>query len=117
MDLQEQVRRDDVYDRITKINDELNNLGVFPSLVWVWAWSNVLDKIDAYYPGSGEYSVINPKFSQKDIWDMFWDQADKNGFTLEYGPESLDDHIFDWMFANDILIAEEEDDDTRTETT
>jgi hypothetical protein len=106
MDLLEQTRRDDVYTRITAIINELTNLGASPSLVWTWAWNNVTDQLDCYTPDSGETLVVNPNMTEKDVWDLFWDQADKNGFTLEYGVEDLHEHVFDWMLENDILIED-----------
>lgn len=109
LDLQEKTRRDDVYNDINQIIDQLNNLSVFPSLVWVWAWDNVKYKLDYYRAESGEDWILDPKMTEKDVWDLFWDQADKNGFTLEYGVESLDEHVFDWMIDNDILIENTEE--------
>ena len=74
--------------------------------MWTWAWNNVTDQLDYYTPDSGEELVVNPKMTEKDVWDLFWDQADKNGFTLEYGVEDLNEHVFDWMLENDILIED-----------
>lgn len=118
MDLLEQTRRDDVYARMTKTVNSLNDLGVFPALVWLWAWDAVLTKLDYYQPDCGEYFCVNPKFTEKDVWDLFWDQADKMGFTLEYGTEMLDESVFDWMMDNDILIEDglDEEDDVVVES-
>ena len=109
LDLQEQTRRDDVYNDINKIVDSLNNLSVFPSLVWVYTWDIIKDKLDYYSPESGEEYVTNPKFTEKDVWDMFWEDADKNGFSLEYGSEDLHDAVYDWMTERQIIIYGEED--------
>jgi hypothetical protein len=38
LDLQEQTRRDDVYNDLNKIVDQLTALPVFPSLLWVWTF-------------------------------------------------------------------------------
>ena len=115
MDLQEQTRRNDTYVEINRIIDAIGQLSVFPSLTWVYTWDIVKDKLDYYHADNGEDTIINPKFTEKDIWDLFWDQADKNGFTLEFGVEDLHDHVYDWMAENDILIdyseLDEEDED------
>ena len=111
MDLQEQTRRDDTYEKINQITEQLNNLDVFPSLVWVYTWDIVKDKLDYYSPDSGEPYVINLKFTEKDVWDMFWEDADKNGFSLEYGTEDLHEAVFDWMSNKDIIILDESTDD------
>ena len=105
MDLQEATRIDDVYQDINEIVDKLNDLSVFPSLVWVYAWDVVRDQLDYYHSDSGEDYVVNNKLTQKDVWNMFWKDADKNGFTLEYGAESLHVGVFDWMVYSEIIIA------------
>ena len=108
------VRRDQVYTDINDIVDRLNNLNVFPSLVWVYAWDVVKNQLDYYHGDSGEDYVVNNKFTEKDVWDMFWNDADKNGFTLEYGAEALHEGAFDWMIDSDIIISsddQEEDED------
>ena len=109
LDLQEATRRDDTYNDINLIIDQISNLSVFPSLTWVYTWDIVKDKLDNYFPGSGESYIVNPKMTEKDVWDLFWIQADRNGFTLEYGLEDLHDHVFDWMMENDILIEDTEE--------
>lgn len=111
MDLQEATRIDDVYQDINEIVDKLNDLSVFPSLVWVYAWDVVRDQLDYYHSDSGEDYVVNNKLTQKDVWNMFWKDADKNGFTLEYGAESLHEGVFDWMLDSDIIIARDEQDE------
>ena len=106
-----EVRRDKVYEDINLIVDSLQNLNVFPSLVWVYTWDIVKERLDYYSPDSGEYYVTNNKFTEKDVWDMFWEDADKNGFSLEYGTEDLHEAVFDWMTGRDILIDVEESED------
>ena len=111
LDLQEQTRRDDVYIRINEIVDKLTNLGVYPSLAWLYTWDIAKDKLDYYSTESNDSYVTNDKFTEKDVWDMFWEDADKNGFTLEYGTEDLHEAVFDWMIDRDILISNEENSD------
>lgn len=107
-----EVRRDKVYEDINLIVDSLQNLDVFPSLVWVYTWDIVKDKLDYYSPDSGEYYVTNNKFTEKDVWDMFWEDADRNGFSLEYGTEDVHEAVFDWMLGRNIIIdLEEEEED------
>ena len=109
LDLLEQTRRDRNYEEINKIVDSLQNLSVFPSLMWLWSWDIVKDKLDYYSPESGEDWVTNDKLTEKDVWDMFWEDADKNGFSLEYGSESLHEAVFDWMLDRDIIVTLDED--------
>lgn len=109
LDLQEKTIRDDAYIEINKIVDSLSNLSVFPSLTWVYTWDIVKDKLDYYSPVSGEPYLTNSKFTQKDVWDMFWEDADKNGFSLEYGTEGLHESVFDWMLERDIIVVLDDD--------
>lgn len=109
MDELDVARRDRNYEEVNKIVDSLSNLSVFPSLVWVYTWDIVKDKLDYYYGDSGESYVTSSKFTEKDVWDMFWEDADKNGFSLEYGTEDLHEAVFDWMLARDILIDIDEE--------
>lgn len=117
LDLLEQTRRDDVYVRINELVEKLGDLGVFPSLVWLWTWDIVKYQLDYYFEDSGESYVTNPKFTEKDVWDMFWTDADKNGFTLEYGAEDLQEAVFDWMLDRDILVTLEEEEEDGNDTT
>jgi hypothetical protein len=110
MDLQEQTRRNDAYEQLNKLIDGLKEVNAFPPLVWLWTWDMVKDRLDYYSPESGEEYVTNPKLSEKDVFDLFWQDADKNGFSLEYGLESLDEAIFDWMLDRDIIVEIEEED-------
>jgi hypothetical protein len=109
LDLLEQTRRDDVYIRINEIVDKLGNLGAYPSLVWVYTWDIVKDKLDYYSEEAGEECVTNSNLTEKDVWDLFWEDADKNGFSLEYGAEDLHEAVFDWMLERDIIINLEDE--------
>ena len=109
------VRRDKTYADINEIVDRLNDLNVFPSLVWVYAWDVVRDQLDYYHGDSGEDYVVNDKLTQKEVWDMFWNDADKNGFTLEYGASDLHEGVFDWMLESDIIIARDDQDEDEDE--
>lgn len=111
MDEIEIVRRDRNYEVLNKLIDGMSELSVFPSLVWLWSWDIVKDNLDSYSPDSGESYITNPKLTEKDVWDMFWEDADKNGFTLEYGSEQMHEDVFDWMISRDILVEEEEVED------
>jgi len=110
MDLQDEVRVNDIYEKLTGIVNQISDLDVFPSLVWVWTWDVVMDKYKNYQEAGAydEDHVIDPKLSLKDIFTMFWEDADKNGFSLEYGTEDLDEAVLDWMIDRDILIMIED---------
>jgi hypothetical protein len=115
-DLQDETRMWDIYDKLQTISALITDLPVFPSLVWVWTWDIVVDKYKNHLENVDDEYVIKPGLEMHDIFKMFWEDADKNGFTLEYGTEDLDEHIWDWMIDRDIVIPvedleEEEDED------
>jgi hypothetical protein len=99
----------DVYRDISIIIDKITELPVFPSLVWVWTWDVLVSMYKDYLPEVDDEYVIT--MSLEDIWALFWEQADKNGFTLEYGTEDLTEHIRDWMIDQNILVSIEEEGD------
>ena len=109
LDLQEQTRRDDAYVQLNKLIDGLKEVNAFPPLVWLWVWDMVKDRLDMYSEPSQEDYVTNSNLTEKEVFDMFWEDADKNGFSLEYGLDSLDEGILDWMLERDILVVLEDD--------
>jgi len=112
LDLQEKVRRDDAYVQLNFLIDGLKEVNAFPPLVWLWVWDMVKDRLDLYTQSEDNHEeyVTNPNLSEKDVFDLFWEDADKNAFSLEYGLESLDEAIFDWMVERDIIISLQEED-------
>jgi len=110
-DLQDRTRMQDIYRDINLIIDKISELQVFPSLVWVWTWDIARDLYRNIQAGSEEEYCVT--MEEEEVWQLFWEQADKNGFTLEYGTEDLDEHIRDWMIDQSIieLVQEEEDED------
>lgn len=109
LDLQESTRRDDTYITLNKVIDEMQNINAFPALVWTWVWDVVKSKIDYYDVTCQEPWCIDPKLTEKDIFNLLWEDADQIGFSLEYGTEQLDESIFDWMLDRNILIEAEQD--------
>jgi hypothetical protein len=56
--------------------------------------------------GEPDYCVT---MELEEVWEQFWTDADKNGFSLQYGTEDLYDAIRDWLI--DSGIVEEVDDE------
>lgn len=110
LDLQEKTRMLDVHEKITDIIDRISNLGVFPPLVWVWAWDVAQSMWTSYMEGEDpDYCTA---MDLDEVWELFWTQADQNGFTLEYGVEDLDDAIRDWLMdIGAVIDAVDEDED------
>ena len=113
LDLQDKTRMEDTYVEINKIIDQIGNLRVFPPLVWVWTWDIVVDMHKNHQPGvDDEYVAVMPL---DQVWELFWTQADKNGFTLEYGTEDCYESIRDWMIDEDILVYIEDEEESEDE--
>ena len=118
LDLLEATRRDDVYNKINSIIDDLQNLGVFPSLVWTYAWDIVRDTYENnQYDDAAvnDYIAVPKGVTLKQIWDKFWEDADKNGFSLEYGSEDMHEAVRDWMHDCDFLVFLDEEDEEEEE--
>jgi hypothetical protein len=107
MDLQDKTRMEDVYKDISLIIDKIGELNAFPPLVWVWTWDTAITILkDIREGGDPDYNVT---MDEEEMWALFWRDADKNGFTLEYGTEDLYEAVRDWM--TDIGVIEEYDGD------
>jgi hypothetical protein len=100
----------DAYKDITLIVDKIGELQVFPPLVWVWTWDVAVTILkDIREGGDPDYCVT---MEEEEMWELFFTQADKNGFTLEYGTEDLYEAVRDWMIDQSIIeMIEEEDED------
>ena len=111
MDLQEKVRMEDVHRDIDNIIDQISKLRVGMPLIWVWAWDVAKDLHKSIQEGREEEYCVT--MDEDEMWQLFWTQADENGFTLEYGAEDLYEAIRGWMFDEGIIedVLEEDEDD------
>jgi hypothetical protein len=111
VDLQDKTRMQDIYKDITLIVDKIGELGVFPPLVWVWTWDVAITILkDIREGGDPDYCVT---MDEEEMWELFFTQADKNGFSLEYGTEDLYEAVRYWMIDEEIIeeyLEEEEND-------
>jgi hypothetical protein len=108
MDLQEKTRMLDVYKDIESIIEKITELPVGQPLVWVWVW-DIARQIHHDIQGGGEPDYCLT-MDEEEMWELFWTQADKNGFSLEYGTEDLYESIRDWMIDQSIIEEYEEED-------
>jgi hypothetical protein len=114
LDIQEQTRRDDIYNDLNEIVDKITTLPVFPSLLWVWTF-DVLRNI--YENNRYEDLAVNDYVDEavpagitlKQIFDKFWEDVDGIGLSMDLGDEIIDETIRDWMRENDFLVALDED--------
>jgi hypothetical protein len=110
-DLQDQCRMEDTYHRIQDIIDRISVLGVGQPLVWVYVWDVVQQLWTDIMEGQEEEYCTAMDLDE--VWELFWLQADVNGFSLEYGTEDLYEAVRDWMIDQTIIdeaVDEDEDD-------
>ena len=114
LDLQDKTRMMDVYHDINDIIDRIGKLPVFPPLVWVWTWDVAKSTLQDFESDS-EYQVND---TEQEVFKKFWQDVDKNDFSLEYGTEDLYEAVRDWMIDADIVseVDEEEDDVVDSDT-
>lgn len=103
-------RRDNVYNELNKIVDQLSALPVFPSLMWTWAF-DVLRNIYEDNKEVAEYNdyVIAEGTELKQIFDKFWEDVDSLGINMDLGGEIIEEVIRDWMIDNDFLVSLDDD--------
>jgi hypothetical protein len=110
-DIQDRTRMQDTYRDITEIIDKISVLRIGQPLVWVYVW-DVIQQLwtDIMEGQEEEYCTA---MDLDEVWELFWLQADQNGFTLEYGTEDLYEAVRDWMIDQTIIdeaVDEDEDD-------
>jgi hypothetical protein len=101
----------DVYRDIEDIIEKISKLPVGMPLVWVYVWDVVRDLYRDIQEGREEEYCVT--MDEEELWELFWTQADKNGFTLEYGTEDLYEAVRDWMVDQSVIeeYVEDEDED------
>ena len=99
----------DVYTEIEDIIEKISKLPIGLPLVWVYAWDVARDLYTSIQEGQEEEYCVTEDI--EDVWEMFWKDADKNQFSLEYGSDSLYEAIRDWMTNRHIIDEVPEDDD------
>ncbi len=108
LDLQEATRRDDTFNQMLEINKLLGEVLVFPSLMWTWAFDVIKDIYDNHQDVDNEYIVVVGT-TLKQIWDKFWDDADKLGLNMDLGGEVIQETIIDWMIDKELLAILDDD--------
>ena len=112
----QQLRKDDVYNQLNEIIDKLQNIPVFPSLMWVWAFDVIKEIFDNYqiiHLAANDYvdEAVPAGITLKQIFDKFWEDVDGFGLSMDSGGDIIEETIRDWMRDNDFLVSLEEEDD------
>ncbi len=116
LDLQDMTRRDDVFTELGRIKEALDNISVYPSLLWVWVYDTMADIYqNEYYDLLTEKDYVDEAvptgITLKQIFDKFWEDVDDLGVSMDSGGEIIEDVIRDWMRENDFLIPIDEYED------
>jgi len=64
-------------------------------LIWVYVWVVIL--------GFKDDTELIVNATDKEIFAALYRDADKEGFTIEYGSESLVEHLREWMVESDLM--------------
>ena len=114
LDLQEETRRDDIYNELNQIVDKITTLPVFPSLLWVWTFDvmrNIYENNQYDDLAENDYvdEAVPSGITLKQIFDKFWEDVDGIGLSMDLGDEIIEETLRDWMRDNDFLVALDED--------
>ena len=104
MDLQEQTRMQDTHQKLNEMIEMCSELTVGLSMVWLWTWSTIKDYYD-------DYDLIVK--DEDTVFAALWQAvADGRGFSLEYGAESHEEEVREWMFDLELMsLAEDEEEE------
>lgn len=105
MDLQEKIRGNDIRADLDLMIDKLKTMPVGLPLVWLYVW-DVIKYSYEIMSEDDEETMANPNKSIDDVWELLWSNP---VFSLEYGPEDLDEHVRDWLINNEFIIDVELD--------
>lgn len=95
--------------QLDQIVNQLSNMPIGMSLVWLWAWDLIRDKYKQYeFVDEWNGYVITSGTTLDAIWEKLWANPPSD-FTLEYGAEQMDEAVLDWMIDNEFLAILEDD--------
>jgi hypothetical protein len=96
--------------QLDQIINQLNNMPIGMSLVWLWVWDVISDKYKSYKQIDQYNDYVVPEGVTLDIiWEKLWANPPTE-FTLEYGAEYVDEAVMDWMIDNNFLTLLDDDD-------
>ena len=95
------MKNDDM-QKLNQCLEILDSTDLGFSLVWLWVWSSVVDKLE-----DGDFDQL---VSREEAWDLLVKAVDGGiGFSLTYGADELDEHITDWMIETGLITDLDED--------
>jgi hypothetical protein len=104
--------KDEAFDRLMAINEQLNKLDLFPSLGWTWVFDIIKDIYENTDTGYDE--AITEGVTLKQIFDKLYDDIEKLDLNTDLGGELIEEALRDWMRDSGFIVDlqdEEEDEE------
>jgi hypothetical protein len=96
--------------QLNQISTHLRNLQIGQPLVWLYVWDTVCSIYDMYAHDEDDVYTTRPGLELDEVWNELW--TNHPGFTLEYGPEALEEHIQEWMVDLGYIVDKDDLDTT-----
>ena len=89
-------------DKLNQCLEILDTTDLGLSMVWLWTWSTIDNIL--------KDETYQPKVTMDDMWGHLCKAVEAGkGFSLEWGAETHQDEVLDWMFSNDYIVDPDED--------
>ena len=85
--------------QLNQISSTLSNMPIGQPLVWLYVWDTIRSMYDDC---SSDIYTTRPGLELDEVWNELW--VNHPGFSLEYGPEALEEQIFEWMINLDYIV-------------
>ena len=108
IDLQDKVRGLDIRNDLDQMIAKLGEIPVGLPLVWLYVWDVITTEYASMSLDDPSETIANPGYSIDDVWNELWTNP---VFSLEYGPEDLNEHVRDWLMDKQFIISSEVDGD------
>lgn len=108
--------KDEAFDRLSSINEQLGKLDLFPALGWVWVFDIIKDVFDNNQIADlAETDIADEAIPEgitlKQIFDKLYDDIEKLDLNTDQGGELIEEALRDWMRDNDFLVSLEEEEE------
>lgn len=93
--------------QLNQISTNLRNLQIGQPLVWLYVWDTICSMYDEYgFEEEENFFALRPGLELDEVWNELW--ANHPGFSLEYGPQALEEHIFEWMINLGYIVNKDD---------
>lgn len=93
--------------QLNQISTHLRNLQIGRPLVWLYVWDTICSIYDEYgFEEEENLLALRPGLEIDEVWNELW--INHPGFSLEYGPEALEERIQEWMIDLGYLVDKDD---------